>query len=185
MSKQQTDIKCINAASVGTAGKHVPNAYLLFPPQKDRPEDPLDTFDEMIRPCEPLPTNFVGWHDAIRPTITLCSTTERGLYAYQEALRKDQHPELTATFKEQELCRVDLVRANLMFRYGAMQWAVKFVSPQPCRSSADLSHLSDVPDSISKQNEEDKAYVEKARAYLVSAHVFYKVNYALCPVTKS
>ena len=39
-----------------------------------------------------------------------------------------------------------------------------------------------VPAYLVEWSGEEREYVVKARAYLVSAHVFYKVNYALCPV---
>ncbi|KAK5957851.1 hypothetical protein OHC33_001040 [Knufia fluminis] len=195
MTKPSVGTECTIAPSAGTDGMHIPKAYLLFPPCEDRPEDPLDTFDEPAKPHKPLPSDYPGWSDAMKQTMALCMSTMLGLSAYQRAIRKNQHPDMPAAWKEQEIQRVERVATNLVIRQVRMNGLLKIVGGQSIcrsefvsvytRSGLDVKKRNDVEDSFLERSEEDRAYVEEARAYLVSAHVFYKVNYALCPVTES
>ena len=182
----------MHADSTCTDHMDIPEVYVLFPPREDRPDDPLDTFDEPVKSYRPLPTNYLGWRDAMKAAMILGNTTIRALDAYKNVLQNYEHPDLAAAFREQELWRLDLLERNLFFQIHGIAWFLRVVSQQPgpyrstptdaCRFEEEKS---DVPKWIMTQSEEYRGYIVKARAYLVSAHVFYKVNYALCSVTES
>ena len=182
----------MDADSAGPSRMNTPKAYVLFPPREDRPDDPLDTFDEPMKPYRPIPTNYLGWRDAMKAAMVLGNITFSALDAYKGVLQKDKNPDLAAVFREQELWRLNLLKQNLFFQLQSIAWFVKVVGQQPGPYKSTLTDVcrfneekSDIPKWIMAQSEEYRSYIVKARAYLVSAHVFYKVNYALCSAMES
>lgn len=167
-------------ASASTPRKYDPRAYIM-------PEDPLDTFDGSTQPLTPLPTDFPAWRKTMEDTLTLCHTTETGLNAYMQVLLHDRHPDLTPRFKDQEQRRVAITRRTLRTAQLQVQSAIKDMQRflQDLCSDRDTAQPAAVSDYVMGWSDEFRAYVAKARAYLVSAHVFYKVNYALCPVREA
>lgn len=147
---------------------------------------PLDTFDGPTDPLSPLPTDFPGWRKAMEKSLTLCHATETGLDAYTQALSLDRHPDLTPRFKNQEIRRVDITIKTLNITRIRVEGIIKKMDRFLLDECNDPSTTQpQVSDYVMGWDEEFREYVAKARAYLVSAHAFYKVNYALCPVVKS
>ncbi|KAK5099139.1 hypothetical protein LTR70_001289 [Exophiala xenobiotica] len=167
------------ATSPGTSRRYDPKAYIM-------PEDPLDTFDPPTNPHLPLPTDFPGWRKAMEKSLTLCHATETGLDAYIQALSLDRHPDLTPRFKNQETRRVKITIKTLNITRIRVESVIKEMERFLLEECIDHSTIQpQVCDYVMGWSQEVTDYVQKARAYLVSAHAFYKVNYALCPTTKS
>jgi len=170
------------------------NTEYLTPPEHKRkmklPQDPLDTFTSPLLKPTQIPTSPHPFTTAVHKTITLATEISTALNAYMTTLSLSQHPDLSKSFVESETIRVKSVQFKLRMKVRSL------------RSVTDLLYDADhtdfdkamvrtvyedglvIDEGLVRQVQDVREYVDKARAYLVGAHVFYKVNYALCPVEK-
>lgn len=143
----------------------------------------VDKHQQSSLPAETEDPDRFNLAHSFDATITLASSICQGLRIYEIMLNSDLASGSVPQISVYEIRRVRRVQQVIDVKLRRMR-SMRDALYSKKSKGKEIRIFKDghwaVKTPLVEAHENDKAYIENARAYLINCHVFYKINYACC-----